>query len=154
MSGDRLEEIRQQVIAWISEPDNDPPGGLFYTIPASPDDVFFLLSRLEVAEERARQADENAAVLADQRDALLHAMRAEEPPNEVFLALQRLHGLPEIGSPSARLEVAEADARQAAEELRIAQEMIEEHTWTASSVHRAASVLTAVKRARAALGRA
>ena len=76
-----------------------------------------LSTALEAAEARVRQADENAAVLADQRDALMHAMRAEEPPNEVFLALQRLHGLPEIGSPSARLEAAEADARQAEERI-------------------------------------
>ena len=79
----------------------------------------------------------------------------KQPPDEVFRHLQRLHGLPEVGGPPERdpraaLGRVEEREAEAAKMLQDAQEMIEEHNWAPSSVHRAASVLTAVRRARAA----
>lgn len=53
----RRAEIRALVTRWISEPDDPILSSHFHTIPASPDDVFWLLDAIEAMRGLLIEAD-------------------------------------------------------------------------------------------------
>ncbi len=66
-----------------------------------------------------------------ERDHLMRVLEgaAEEPPDEVFRHFQRLHDLPEIGGPTARLKAAEARVEQAEKALEVMEESFAYIAW-------------------------